>query len=386
MQHNEGSLKLLQSIATPAYVADIAAIKSNMAVAAKIKERAGVKILLATKAFSMFAVFDVMRETLDGTTASGAYEARLGAEHFGSEQQNKEVHCYSPAYTEKSLQDVSKYSDHIYFNSIGQLKRYAPALKQKGKKIGLRVNPQFSQVKNSELYDPSALNSRFGVLKQELDDNILNQIDILHIHNLCENGAEDSVALINHISENYAEALERVSHVNLGGGHYITHPNYEINALIEALKAFKKQHKVDITLEIGGALVLNAGYLVSTVLDIIEREPNIVILDTSASAHMPDVLEVPYTPHIIGATEQGAHTYILGGQTCMTGDVIGTYSFDHPLQIGDTVIFTDMMQYSMVKNTTFNGMPLPDIGILHEDGTYERIKSFGYEDFKDRLS
>lgn len=386
MLHNIRTLDTLKSITTPAYVADVAAIKRNMAIAENIKRKAGVKILLATKAFSMFAVFDVMRETLDGTTASGAFEARLGAEYFGSEKDHKEVHCYSPAYTEKSIQNVSQYSGHIYFNSITQLKRYAPSLVEQGKKIGLRLNPQFSQVKNSSLYDPSAPNSRFGVLKQELDKDILNQIDILHIHNLCENGSEDSVALIGHISENYADELNHVSHINFGGGHYITHPNYNTDVFIHALKGFKEKHGVNITLEIGGALVLNAGYLVSTVLDIIKREPNIAILDTSASAHMPDVLEVPYTPNIIDSTEKGEHTYIIGGQTCMTGDVIGRYAFEKPLQIGDKLIFTDMMQYSMVKNTTFNGMPLPDIGILREDGTYERVRSFGYEDFKNRLS
>ncbi len=381
----------LKDIQTPAYVADIAAIRANMEIAAEIKGRAGVNILLATKAFSMFSVFDVMKDTLDGTTASGLYEAKLGATHFGGEDAGKEVHCYSPAYTEQSLRDVLEYSDHIYFNSINQLTRFAPMVRAHNAKaqVGLRVNPQISLVQNSALYDPSAPSSRFGVHKAELTQEVLDQVDILHFHNLCENMAAQSVQLIGHVAAEFAFALRFVSKVNFGGGHYITHPDYDRGVLISALIDFKARFDIDITLEPGGTLVYNAGYLVSSVLDVIERDAgNLAILDSSASAHMPDVLEVPYRPDIIDSGEAGEkpHDYILGGTTCMTGDVIGAYSFDQPLKVGDRLIFTDMMQYSMVKNTTFNGMPLPDIGVLHEDGRYELVKSFGYDDFAGRLS
>lgn len=385
--HND--LETLQSIKTPAYVADIAAIKHNMDVAARIKREAGVKILLATKAFSMFSVFPYMKDTLDGTTASGLYEAQLGATHFGPGE-GKDVHTYAPAFTEEDLRACLEFSNHIYFNSISQLNRLSKLVREErpDAKIGLRVNPGLSLVKNSTLYDPSSPCSRFGVQPAELSDEALAQIDILHFHNLCENMAEDSAALIAHTSKNFGDALHRVAEVNLGGGHYITHADYDVDRLINSLKEFQQVFDIKITLEPGGALVYNGGYLVSTVLDIIENEKQIAIIDASASTHMPDVLEVPYRPHILNSAEAGekTHSYLLGGNTCMTGDVIGEYSFDAPLSIGDTLIFTDMMQYSFVKNTTFNGAPLPDLGILHEDGRYELVKRFGYDDFETRLS
>lgn len=376
---------MFQSIKTPSYVADIAAIRTNLEKTKRIKEEAGVEILLATKAFSMFSVFPMIAEYLDGTTASGLYEARLGATHFG-----KNVHTYSPAYTQDDLEQIVKYSSHIYFNSVEQMQKFAPFVRAQRDDavIGLRVNPQLSLVKNSVLYDPSAPCSRFGVHKEELTPEVLAQIDLLHFHNLCENLADDSAKLINHLCKEFGFAIQSVSEINIGGGHYYSHPDYDIDVLTHALNGLRQQFDVKVTLEPGAAHVYKAGYLVATVLDVIERGQKLAILDASASTHMPDVLEVPYTPEIIGAGAEGekAHTYILGGNTCMTGDVIGTYSFDAPLQVGQKLIFTDMMQYSMVKNTTFNGVPLPDIGILHEDGRYEIVKSFSYDDFEGRLS
>ncbi len=387
------SLKALQHIQTPAYVADITAIKSNLEIAARIRKEAGVKILLATKGFAMPVVFPFMRDVLDGTTASGLYEARLGAEHFGSEDEGKEVHTYSPAYTENDLSEILKYSSHIYFNSVAQLEKYAAFVrcKRPDAVIGLRVNPRLSLVKNSALYDPSAPCSRFGVRKEELADDVLAQVDLLHFHNLCENMAEDSEKLVEHVRSEFAFAISKVSHLNLGGGHFYSHKDYDVAKLIAALQKLKSEFTGSVTLEPGAAHVLNGGYLVATVLDIIPHDQKIAILDASASTHMPDVLEVPYTPEIMGAeiVEQSRaseqNTYILGGNTCMTGDVIGTYKFSAPLEVGQKLVFTDMMQYSFVKNTTFNGVPLPDLGILHEDGTYELIKRFGYEDFAERL-
>lgn len=368
----------LQTINTPAYVIDVASLKRNMKIMETIRKRAGVKILLATKAFATTAAFDYMRESLDGTTSSGLYEAYLGHAHFG-----KEVHTYSPAYSADELHEVLPYTDHIYFNSISQLQRFAPFCK--GKSIGLRVNAQFSQVTNCTLYDPSAPSSRFGVHKHELTNEVLDQLDMIHVHNLCENLATDSAKLIEHISTEFGFALKKVKTLNIGGGHFLTHPNYDINILISALKAIKVEHDIDVILEPGGAHVYNAGYMVSTVLDVIEnRETPLAVLDTSASAHMPDVLEMPYTPGV--ANKNGKYKYILGGKTCMSGDVVGTFGFDNPLEVGSRVIFTDMLQYTMVKNTTFNGLPLPDIGILYEDGSYELVKSFSYADFEERLS
>lgn len=386
-------LKSLGNIQTPAYVADIAAIRANMEKAKRIRAEAGVKILLATKGFAMPAAFPFMRDVLDGTTASGLYEARLGATHFGSEEEGKEVHTYSPAYTDETLREILKYSSHIYFNAVAQLRKFAPLVRaaRKNAVIGLRVNPRLSLVKNSALYDPSAPCSRFGVQKEELTDEVLAQIDLIHVHNLCENLAEDSERLIEHVRTEFAFALPKIKHLNLGGGHFYTHKNYDIPRLIAALKKLKQDFAGTITLEPGAAHVLNGGYLVATVLDIIPHAQKIAILDASASTHMPDVLEVPYTPEIVGAeiVEQERasepHTYILGGNTCMTGDVIGTYKFESPLEIGQKLIFTDMMQYSFVKNTTFNGIPLPDLALLHEDGRYEIVKRFGYEDFAGRL-
>lgn len=382
------SILNLQHIkSAPAYVADIAAIKRNMLVAARIKKEAGIDIVLATKSFAMPAVFPFMKETLDGTTASGLYEARLGAEHF-----SKEVHTYSPAFKENDLREILKYSGHIYFNSVQQLQKYIPLVhaQRKNAKIGLRVNPEYSLVKNSELYDPSNPASRYGVQKQDLTAEILEKIDILHVHNLCENMAEDSAALIEHIMQNFDDAMKKVSYLNLGGGHYITHKNYKVETLIAALQNLKSTHPhLRITLEPGGSLVYNAGYLIAEVLDIFTRNNGMhhAILDASASTHMPDVLEIPYRPDIIGAGTENekAHSYILGGNTCMSGDVIGRYSFDKKLTIGQRLIFTDMMQYSFVKNTTFNGVPLPDLALLHEDGRYEIVQEFGYQDFARRL-
>lgn len=374
------------NINPPAYVADISAIQRNMAVVDRIKQETGITILLATKAFAMPAVFPFMKGHLDGTTASGLYEARLGAEYFG-----KDVHTYSPAFKESDLREILEYSSHIYFNSLSQLKRFATLVKETNPnaKIGLRVNPGISLVKNSELYDPSSPTSRFGVDDNALTDDVLKQIDILHFHNLCENMAEDSVALIDHISTKFGHALRQVSYINLGGGHYITHPDYNVEKLISALNDFQKTFDIKVTMEPGGTLVYDAGYLVSEVMDIFERKDGTghAIIDASASTHMPDVLEVPYRPDIIDSfkADEKEYTYILGGNTCMTGDIIGTYSFEKPLEIGQKLIFTDMMQYSFVKNTTFNGVPLPDLSILHEDGRYELVKSFSYQNFSMRL-
>lgn len=370
-------------IKTPAYVLDVAALKRNLATAARIKREAGVKILLATKAWAMPAAFPLMRDVLDGTTASGEQEARLGREEFG-----KEVHVYAPAYGPGEVERLVGIADHIYFNSPGQIERHIETVRSAGRAVGVRINPAYSNATlGGALYDPCAPGSRFGTTLQQIDRLPWEHIDILHTHALCESRHDGSVGLIEHVARNLGDYVRLVKAVNFGGGHFINKPGYDVGKLITALKAFRTELGVEVILEPGAGLVVDTGWLVSTVLDIHWNEQDIAILDTSASTHMPDVLEVPYRPQIIGAGEPGekAHTYILGGKTCMTGDVIGEYSFDAPLKPGDRLIFTDMMQYSFVKNTTFNGTPLPDLAMLDEDGTYRVLRSFGYEDFRRRL-
>jgi carboxynorspermidine decarboxylase len=375
--------RLPADMSTPAYVLDVAKLKRNLATAARIKREAGVKILLATKSWAMPAAFPLMRDTLDGTTASGEQEARLGREEFG-----KEVHVYAPAYGPGEVERLTKIADHIYFNSPGQIARYLGTVQAAGRKVGIRINPGYSNATlGGALYDPCAPGSRFGTTVEEIDKLPWEHIDILHTHALCESRADGSVGLIEHVGRTLGTYVRKVKAVNFGGGHFINKPDYDVDRLIAALKAFRAEFGVEVILEPGAGLVVDTGWLVATVLDIHYNEKDIAILDTSASTHMPDVLEVPYRPEIIGAGEPGEleHDYILGGKTCMTGDVIGDYSFDKPLQPGDRLIFTDMMQYSFVKNTTFNGTPLPDLAMLDEDGTYRVIKSFGYEEFRRRL-
>ena len=372
------------SISTPAYVLDVAALKRNLATAARIKRESGARILLATKAWAMPAAFPIMRDILDGTTASGEYEARMGREDFG-----KEVHVYAPAYTQAEVESLTGIADHIYFNSPEQIARFLPIVKRKpGIEVGIRVNPGYSNATlGGALYDPCAPYSRFGTVKGELDKLPWEDIDIFHVHALCESLHDGSVKLIEHVARAFAPYLRRVKSVNFGGGHFINKPGYDVSALIEAIKTFRTEFNVEVILEPGAGLVVDTGYLVASVIGLHRNDKDIAILDASASCHMPDVLEVPFTPDIIGAAKPGVHPhgYILGGKTCMTGDIIGEYSFRKPVAVGDRLIFGDMMQYSFVKNTTFNGTPLPDIAVLEEDGRYRVLRTFGYEAFRDRL-
>jgi carboxynorspermidine decarboxylase len=382
------TVKLPADIATPAYVLDEAALKANMATAARIKRETGCKILLATKAFSLPPAFPLMRETLDGTTASGEYEARMGHEEFG-----KEVHVYSPAYFPGEVERLTKIAKHIYFNSAEQVHRYLPLVKKAGGvKIGLRINPGYSQATlGGPLYDPCAPYSRFGATPDTLDDVPWDDVSILHAHALCEARHSGSIGLIEHVAKNFAPYIRKIDAVNFGGGHFINKPGYDVDALIASIKAFRATFGVDVILEPGAGLVVNTGYLVASVIGIHRNDKTIAILDASASTHMPDVLEVPYTPEIIGAKiiapgdPSQPLSYILGGKTCMTGDIIGEYAFAKPLAVGDRLIFTDMMQYSFVKNNTFNGVPLPDLAILSDTNEYRVLKSFGYQDFRHRL-
>lgn len=375
---------LPEGLVTPAYVLDEAKLAANLATAARIKAETGAKILLATKAFAMPAAFPMMAAVLDGSTASGLYEARMGHEEFG-----KEVHVYTPAYTQAEIAALTGIAKHIYFNSQAQLRRFLPLLRATpGIHVGLRVNPGYSMATlGGPLYDPCAPGSRFGATLDTLEAAPWEEIDILHTHALCEATDAGSVGLIEHVGATLGAYVRKVKAVNFGGGHFVNRAPYNVDALIAAIKAFRAEFGVEVIIEPGAGLVVDTGYLVATVLDIHHNGSDIAILDASASCHMPDVLEVPYTPPVLGAGKPGilGHDYVLAGNTCMTGDVIGEYSFPQPLQIGDRIVFGDMMQYSFVKNTTFNGQPLPDLAVLGADGNYRVVKSFGYQDFRGRL-
>ena len=372
--------EIFNTIKTPAYVVDEAALIKNLKILKEVREKAGCKILLAQKAFSMYAVYPLLAKTLDGSTASGLYEARLGRECFG-----KEVHVYAPAFKAEEIDEIARTADHIVFNSIAQLKKYADRCRNNS--IGLRVNPECS-TQDTAIYDPCAANSRLGVRGEDLDESVFDVIEGLHFHTLCEQNADALKLTLEAFEEKFGRYIKGLKWVNFGGGHHITRDDYDRELLIKLIKDFKAKYGTEVYLEPGEAVALNAGYLVCEVMDIVHNGMDIAILDASAACHMPDVLEMPYRPPLTGSGKSGekAHTYRLASRTCLAGDIIGDYSFDKALNVGDRLVFEDMAIYSMVKNNTFNGMPLPDIGLLHTDGDYELIKRFGYDDFKGRLS
>jgi len=370
----------LGKIETPAYVLDEAALLKNLGVLKGVADSSDCKILLAQKAFSMFAVYPIIAQYLDGTTASGLYEAKLGREHFG-----KDVHCFCPAYKDSEFDEIAEVSDHIVFNSFAQLRKFRDRCK--GKSIGIRVNPECS-TQDEPIYDPCAEGSRLGVRLCDFDEAEFEGVDGIHFHTLCEQGFEPLEKTVAAVDEKFGKYLHKCKWVNFGGGHHITKSGYDTEGLVSLIKRFSEKYGVQVYLEPGEAVVLNAGWLVAEVMEIVHNGMDIAILDTSAACHMPDVLEMPYRPPLFMSGEKGEKrcTYRLSSRTCLAGDIIGDYSFDEPLSEGDRLCFEDMALYTMVKNNTFNGMPLPDIGILHENGEYELVKRFGYEDFRGRLS
>ncbi len=367
---------------TPYYVTDENLLIKNLEILKLVSDRTGCKILLAQKAFSMYATYPLIQKYLHGTTASGLYEAKLG-----HEEMNGEVHVYSAAYREDEMDEICDICDHIVFNSCNQVDKYRKKVLACGKEFGLRINPEFS-TGDHEIYDPCSVGSRMGTTIKNLREESLEGMSGLHFHTLCEQNSDDLVATLQAVEEKFGKYLHQMKWVNFGGGHHITREDYDIELLVDAINAFQEKYKVRVYLEPGEAIALNAGFLVTEVLDIIENDMNIAILDTSAACHMPDVIEMPYRPNIIGAGEAGEKmfTYRLSGPTCLAGDIIGDYSFDKELEIGDKLIFCDMAIYSMVKNNTFNGMKLPSIALRKEDGSMELVKEFGYLDFKGRLS
>lgn len=373
----------LTNLPSPCFVVDQDALKKNLAILDTVQQQAGVKILLALKGFSMFSTFSLLNKVLAGTCASSVDEARLGREEFGGE-----VHTFSPAYTQETLSQILSLSDHVTFNSLSQWQRFAPLCQASSPTVqfGLRLNPRHSEV-STPLYDPCAPGSRLGIDKDSLVGFDMTGISGLHFHTLCEN---DSFALertLVAIEKSFGDQLAAVNWLNLGGGHHITRPGYDVGHLCQLLTKFKTRHNVEIYLEPGEAVALNAGVFVTTVLDIVHNDLDIAILDCSVSTHLPDVLEMPYRPEIVGAAKPRIkkHLYRLGGNSCLAGDVVGDYSFDTPLSIGDKLVFTDMAHYTMVKTTTFNGVRLPSILLTGGDECH-LVKEFGYDDFKQRLS
>ena len=369
----------INSLPTPCYVVDEERIVRNLEILNNVEKRTGCKILLAQKAFSCYHIYPKIREYVSGTACSGLYEARLGYEEMGGEN-----HVFSAAYRENEMDEMISYCGHIIFNSFSQLDKYRDRVLKAGRKIGLRVNPECSTQEGHEIYDPCSPKSRLGITNVNFDRNDLRG---LHFHTLCEQNSDALAETLDAVEQKFGDVLSSLEWINFGGGHHITRDDYDIPLLEKCIRRMQDKYGLEVFLEPGEAFALNAGYLVTEILDITRNDMPIAILDTSAACHMPDVLEMPYRPPLFGSGEAGSleYTYRLGSQTCLAGDVIGEYSFDKPLEVGGRLVFGDMAIYSMVKNNTFNGMPLPSILLLKKDGTTETLRSFSYEDFKCRL-
>lgn len=372
----------LQAATTPCYVVDRGLLKKNLKCLREVADEAGCKILLAQKAFSMFYFYPLVSEYLDGSASSGLFEARLAREELSGE-----VHVFSPAYRAEEFDELCDVSDHIIFNSVRQWETFAPTAISKGKSCGIRINPQCSTQEHG-IYDPCAPGSRLGITREQLGETLPAGVDGLHFHTLCEQDSDALEETLEAVEERFGSFLHQVKWLNLGGGHHITREGYDTKRLIRLVKGLREKYGVQVYLEPGEAVALNAGFLVARVIDLVENAGVIsAVLDASVACHMPDVIEMPYRPPVLGGYDAGekAHTYRLAGPTCLAGDVIGDYSFDAPLEPGSHVVFGDMAIYSMVKNNTFNGMPLPGI-YASEDGDLRLVRRFGYEDFKNRLS
>lgn len=376
---------------TPAYVIDEKMLIHNLEILHKVEEDTGCHILLAQKAFSAYAEYPLIGKYISGTTASGIYEARLGAECMG-----KENHVFAPAFTDEDMDELVNICDHVVFNSVSQLKKHKARCIAARVSFGLRVNPEFSTQGDHAIYDPCAPGSRLGVtlknLKAALEEepDVLSGMEGIHFHTLCEQNSDDLEATLKAVEEKFGFLMKDMKWVNFGGGHHITREDYDIETLEKCISHVQKKYDVQVYVEPGEAVALNAGYLVTTVLDKVENGITTLILDASAACHMPDVLEMPYTPPIrdglkISDIDGGEFRYRLSSYTCLAGDIIGDYQFSREINVGDRLVFEDMAIYSMVKNNTFNGIPLPDIVIMDSDGECKVWKHFGYEDFKGRL-
>ena len=379
-----------RGIKTPCYILDENALRKNAKLLGKVAQRTGCKMLLAQKAFSNYDCYRFFEPYLAGTEASGLFEARLGAE----EMPGKEVHVFCAGYRADEFEELLHYADHIVFNSPSSLLRFGKRAKEAGKSVGLRINPECSTQEGHEIYDPCAPGSRMGTTRAQWDEaceknpELPDLLDGIHFHTLCEQDSNDLETTLVSVKENFGNLISEVKWINFGGGHHITRPGYDIERLERCIRRAKEEWNVEVYLEPGEAWALNAGFLLTSVLDVLKNgETQIAILDVSAACHMPDVLEMPYCPPLLDADEMGEDgiTVRLGGPTCLSGDVIGDYKFRQLPQYGDLLMFGDMAIYTTCKNNTFNGMPLPDIWLRCADSTMLPLTNFGYADFKGRL-
>lgn len=379
--------KKICDLETPCYVVDENLLIKNLKVLNYVEKQTGCHILLAQKGFSMYSVYPLISQYLSGVTSSSLFEAKLGFEEMG-----KEVHIYSPAYKESEFDEILNYCGHIVFNSFSQFAKYKEKVLNCGHNVemGIRINPEYSEIE-TDIYNPCFENSRMGTTLEHFEEGVLrygmDDVDGIHFHTMCEQNSDTLERTIKIVDEKFGKYLKQVKWVNFGGGHHITRADYDVEKLISCINFIKDKYDVEVYLEPGEAVALNCGFLVSTVLDTMKNGMDIAILDTSAACHMPDVLEMPYRPEIIGAEkpDEKKYTYRLGSATCLSGDIIGDYSFDKPLKEGDRLIFCDMAHYSMVKNNTFNGINLPDIVLYTKDREFKVVKKFGFENFKARL-
>ena len=383
----------MDQLPTPCYVVDEDRLEENLKILAGVMEETGCRILLAQKAFSAYGLYPLIGKYLNGTTASGLFEARLGRQemalHPELRERNLETHVFSAAYREDEFQEIAGLCDHVVFNSFAQLEKFRDTARKMGAGIGLRINPECSTQEGHAIYDPCSPGSRLGVTADQFSEEKLSGVEGLHFHTLCEQDADDLERTLDAVEEKFGRylSLPQMKWLNFGGGHHITRKDYQIPLLIRCIRRIKERYGLQVYLEPGEAVALNAGYLLTKVLDVVENGGvSIAILDTSAACHMPDVLEMPYRPPLkdSGMPGEKAYTFRLAGPTCLAGDVIGDYSFDEPLKVGQELVFQDMAIYSMVKNNTFNGMPLPAIAFMRQ-GECRIWKQFGYEDFKCRL-
>lgn len=373
-----------RALSTPYYLCEEELLEKNLKLLEYIQNESGAKVILALKGFAMWSTFPLVSKYLKGCTASGLHEALLAREEF-----NKEVHTYSPAFKDSDIEEIAKISDHIVFNSPSQLLKYKTIVKTINPNIhiSLRINPEVSS-SPADIYNPCGLYSRLGTTLANFDESVLEYLDGLNFHALCEQGADELEEVLTAFEKNFSKYFKDLKYINFGGGHHITKKGYDVQKLIKLIKYFREKYSLEVYLEPGEAIGWETGYLVSTVLDVFENGMNVAILDTSAEAHMPDTLAMPYRADVRGSGKAGEkkYTYRLGGNTCLAGDIMGDYSFDEALKIGDKVIFEDQIHYTFVKSTTFNGIKLPSLAILHKNGNLEIIKIFEYKDYKGRLS
>lgn len=376
----------IEQVPSPSYVLDEQLFRNNLALIKSVKERAGVDIILAFKAFSMWSVFPIVREYIPYSTASSIHEARLAYEEMGSL-----AHTYSPAYTEKEFPTILRYSSHVTFNSFTQFERFLPMVESFERKIslGIRINPEFSEVE-TDLYNPCAPGSRMGVIADQMPNELPKEIEGIHFHTLCESNSYNLEKTLDAIEQKFAKYLKQVKWLNMGGGHLMTRKGYDVDHLVNLLTKFKEKWDLELILEPGSAFAWETGVLVSSVVDIVENHGiKTAILDVSFTAHMPDCLEMPYKPRIRGAHQEpvaGKPTYRLGGNSCLSGDFMGFWSWDEPLKIGDKIVFEDMIHYTIVKTTMFNGVPHPALAIWNDQQGLNIVREYGYEDYKGRMS